>query len=189
MKLNNEHLKKISNDISELYVFYHVYNSFMEHFYTDKYHSSIPNEEINILIFLRNSILHSFFVICRRLLSTGRGEASLANYYKETHQLVIERGDNNDESIFKSCLPNHYEKWQLLKKYINKHIFHLDESRKDQSKINITIQDLKLLLDDIELTYNKIAAKIEAEEEALDLSNAKCLADRLFTRWTTNTKG
>ena len=172
MKLNNEHLKKISNDISELYVFYHVYNSFMEHFYTDKYHSSIPNEEINILIFLRNSILHSFFVICRRLLSTGRGEASLANYYKETHQLVIERGDNNDESIFKSCLPNHYEKWQLLKKYIK-----------------ITIQDLKLLLDDIELTYNKIAAKIEAEEEALDLSNAKCLADRLFTRWTTNTKG
>lgn len=183
MKLNNEHFRKISDDISELYALHHVYNSFMQHFYTSEYQKSIPNKEINILVFLRNSILHSFFVIFRRVLSTGRGEASLANYYKKTHQLMIDPDDNYDESILKSCLSNHYEQWQLLKKYINKNIFHLDESKKDHLNPDISISDLKLLLDDLELTYNRVASKIGVPEGSLEPDNAKDLADRLFTRW------
>lgn len=186
----NEWKESIWKDISRLYAIQQIYHSFLDHFFDDTFLKSIDSRSPNILIIIRKSLLSDYHITLRRILSTGKGENSLPNLYKK----VIKEPTVKKCLSLEKCpsmekyLPNSFEKWKKVKKYINKNIAHSDSNVQESVESQPSWQDLESIICDIKSDFDKITLKIEESTYSFDSDDTKRLADNLFKKMATTKK-
>lgn len=178
--------ESVYNDMTNLYSIVQVYHSFIENFGSPELSNKICARTPNILIILQNSLLSKFYITLRRLLSLHENELSLLNLHKEIIKPLICAFNAKDPDIElqKQCLPNCYDKWLNLKKYINKNITHVDSNCNDLS-IKFTWQDVDVMFKDLQHTFDNITLKEEKITYTFDVPDVRCLSDSLFKKMSS----